>query len=178
MSLATPDELADYLGIELDTADTARAQLILDGATGTIQAHTRQTLTAVAGDTVILAGTTDRVLALPQRPVTSVTTVVLDGVTITDHTVYQSALIRDGGWGDTDEYVTVTYDHGYTVIPDVLREVCLSLAARRYVNPELVAMRQHVGTVMTQFQVGDGLTRSEKDILRPWRMRLGSIRLW
>jgi hypothetical protein len=43
-----------------------------------------------------------------------------------------------GGWGGPKATVVVTYSHGYEVIPDDIKGVCLSAAARAFTSPGLV----------------------------------------
>ena len=44
-------------------------------------------------------------------------------------------LIRNGRWPRTARSVAVTYTHGYSVVPDVVKGICLTIAARAYDNP-------------------------------------------
>lgn len=151
-AFATAEELASYM--QIDGIDRASADLALNSATGAIQGACRQTFFAVIGDTVTLDGYTNR-LALPQRPVTAVT-----AVSLTDYyggPAYLAAagswrlsgshLIRNGyGWGSAvintwgyggwPALVTVTYNHGYTTVPADVKDVCLKLAADRFLNPQ------------------------------------------
>src|SRR5262245_51785941 len=79
--LATPEELDSALQQDLDLAT---ANLWLDAATaGVEEAAGMQRLILVEDDEIELTGFTDSWLDLPQRPVVSVASVVLDGVTLT-----------------------------------------------------------------------------------------------
>lgn len=112
--LALPADLQAMPGLEGLAVETAT--ILLEVATGIVQGEVGQILVEVVGDEVGILGTTDSWLALPERPVTEVTSVELDGDLITDYQVYGSRLWRTDGWAATSyepSKVTVTYDHGY-----------------------------------------------------------------
>ena len=113
-SLATPEELADLPGMAGLPETTATA--LLELATAVVQSVTGQRLVEVTDDEVTILGTVSSWLALPQRPVTSVTAVTIDGQAVTDHKVFGSRLWRCEGWSRyiySPAQVAVTYDHGY-----------------------------------------------------------------
>ncbi|MFN2537966.1 MAG: hypothetical protein ABR549_07400, partial [Mycobacteriales bacterium] len=88
-------------------------------------------------------------LQLPQKPVTAVTAVSVDDVALAATDYYwntEGLLWRPYGfiWGFRPRSVVVTYNHGYLTIPSTIREVCLSAAARAFVNPTS-ALAEHVG---------------------------------
>lgn len=198
MPFATTDELADWLGYTI--TETARATLMLEVATGKIQSWTRQTIEQVINDAVELKGTWEPVLKLPQRPVTAVASVTIDGTALTvtdDYVVVKDELRRPNaeyhnwqapssdfypftqtGWGGPSAIVAVTYTHGFATIPDDVKGVCLSLAGRAFTNPEMAAMR----TVDSQtFQYGPrhlDLTDGEKDVLAKYRRRAKASSQW
>ncbi len=148
MALFTIPELASFVQQDLDT-DTAT--LVADNALGVLQALTGQTLLPVVGDVVtLLPLRRDNTLTLPQRPVNNVTNVTVSGSTVTgwtwdgDRTIYS---YFQWGWGSywgafyprnipRTIQVTVTYDHGYTVIPSWLKGAALKVAGHLYLNPE------------------------------------------
>lgn len=198
MPFATTDELADWLGYTI--TETARATLMLEVATGTIQSWTRQTIEQVANDSVELQGTWEPVLKLPERPVTSVSSVTLDGTLLTvtdDYVVVKDELRRPNaeyhnwqapssdfypftktGWGGPSAIVAVTYTHGFATIPDGVKGVCLSLAGRMFTNPEMAATR--VVDAQT-FQYGQrhlDLTDGEKKVLRKYRRTAKASSQW
>jgi hypothetical protein len=126
--------------------DAGLAGLQLAVASGRVRAEVGQDFTAVTDDTVVLDGVGDQWLALPQRPVTAVTAVTVNDVAqdATSWTLSADRLYRRCGWdrGDTDVYgygptlVSVTYDHGYAVIPDDVKGVTLMLASDLISNPQ------------------------------------------
>lgn len=126
----------------------------LGRASARVRGYTRQTITEVVGDQV--TRTAFEPIRLPQRPVQQVTSVTfLDGDPIEEFTLVGSLLwLRDLAefsrvFGD-DQFdfplflgrrhcdpvtVTVTYDHGYTEVPDDLVEVVCAVAARMARTP-------------------------------------------
>jgi hypothetical protein len=122
--LATAADLGNLLGV---TVDAGQAGVLLECATAVVQeAAGRQRLVAVAGDVLTIMGTTDSWLDLPQRPVTAVASVVLDGVTLTagaagsGGATYRRVgdrLWRGDGWqtyAGEPSSVVVTHSHGFT----------------------------------------------------------------
>jgi hypothetical protein len=124
--LAAPTDLANALQIDLADLNADAAILLLEAATAVVQeAAGGQRLIQVAGDSITILGTTDSWLDLPQRPVTAVTSVSLDGVALTAGaagglpTTYRrrgARLWRTGGWqtyvGEPSD-VAVVYTHGF-----------------------------------------------------------------
>lgn len=139
--LATPEDLAALLQMDLDLAT---ATVVIEAATAVVQeaaGRPPQRLVLVENDEATLLGTTDSWLDLPQRPVTDVTSVTLDGGLITDHTRFGSRLWRSCGWAASacaPSTVQVVYSHGYPPGHQVLqlaRSAVLSLARVTYANP-------------------------------------------
>lgn len=138
--LATPQDLAALLQSDLDLSS---ATLALECATGVIQAATGQRIVD-ATDTAVIdvdAWANDFYLELPQFPVRSVATVVLDGTTITDWALRSQKLWRINGWmttWSTPGQVKVTSTHGHPVGAQALqlaRSAALALARGAYINP-------------------------------------------
>lgn len=143
--LATPADLAALLQQDLDLAT---ATLVLEAATAVVQEVAgRQRLVQVVDDVVTVVGTTSGWLQLPQRPVTAVSAVTLDGAALSAGTAtgtYRrsgSALWRDTGWATyagEPSAVVVTYTHGYAPGAQELqlaRTAVLSIARAAYANP-------------------------------------------
>lgn len=156
--LATPSDLASLLQQDVDTAT---ATLLLETATGIVQATVGQRIVQVVGDVVVLdleACDNGLWLDLPQRPVTAVLTVLVGATPVagTDYAVQLSRgrLWRRTGWrlatttsGSwlAPSTVTVTYTHGYAAGDQRLqaaRQAVLSLAGSVYVNPSGVTREQ------------------------------------
>lgn len=190
MAFATEAELETYLGASVTTD---QATLLLNIATGLIQNETGQTLSAVAGDEIELRGNwTDR-LWLPQRPVTAVSAITVDGiaapagdytwtpdgcVTIDCESQIINAGNRRGYWGGPGIIVAVTYSHGFTVIPDDIKGVCLALAARIQSAPNGGAVAsESLGAYSVTYsrEFSGMLTADEKKILKRYRRTALSV---
>lgn len=142
--LATPEQLASLLQQDLDAAT---ADVVLNAATAVVQQAARQRLVLVEDDELRRIGTTESWLWLPERPVTEVTSIVLDGETLTvgddlkEYLGEVGALWRACGWSASSwrpSTVDFIYSHGYQ--PDdqrleLARSATLSLAAVPYSNP-------------------------------------------
>ena len=131
---ATAAELETFTGGLI--TDTPRATALLGYASAWIRKYTGQTLSQVAGDTVIFGESPANVLYLPQRPVTAVTSILVDSVATTSFvwnrwgTVYR--LPRDTDWIFSD-HIQVVYDHGYATTDaeyQGVKAVCLNAASR------------------------------------------------
>ncbi len=139
--LCSVGDLADFL--QLSISGDAAALRAIEGATAAIQNYCRQQLIAVANDVVTLRSRGQEVLILPEQPVTAVASVVENGTTLVfdqDYTWTESGLLWrwSRGWPWSVTYpsipgsVVVTYSHGYAVIPQPIREVCIRAASRAY----------------------------------------------
>ena len=151
-SFATPAELATFLG--LPSVDTPRAQQYLDDATALIREATDQFISSVDNE-VILLGSLDRdILILPERPVRAVDVVKVDGVTLAadNYTFTTSGFLQrvKGAetWLATSIGIEVTYDHGFTTVPDDIKSICRASAARALTRNEGGTAEAMGGTFM------------------------------
>ncbi len=129
--LATAQDLASALQLDygaLTAAQQATMALWVECATAVVQGacgRVPQRILEVVDDTATLLGTTSRWLDLPQRPVTSIKSVTLDGVALVEGAAgsgggtfrrYGSRLWRGDGWqtyvGEPSTVVVVN-THGY-----------------------------------------------------------------
>lgn len=142
--LATVADVAARLQVDVGDVHSAGATLLLETATGLVQAEVKQRLVTVAGEAIELLGTTEAWLWLPERPVTSVTSVKLDGTDLTAGTDYKrfgARLWREDGWStyvDAPSTIEVTYSHGYAAGAQklqVARGIVLAMAVQTYSNP-------------------------------------------
>ena len=137
--LATTQDLDDLLG---ESVPLATATLLIELATAAVQEAAGQRLVAVAADVADLMGTTERWLKLPERPVTDVTSVTIDGEAVTDFKRFGARLWREKCWSDAayePSEVQVTYDHGWAADDQSLglaRSITLMLAAQSYADPD------------------------------------------
>lgn len=187
-SFATPTELGTYLGVTI-AANDARAQLLLDLASAAIRRETGQQIDHRTADAIVLKGSWGTELELPQRPVLAVSAVSIDdGVANTAQVLntdygWKGAGVDTldkilGHWGGPRAAVHVTYEHGYAVIPDDIKAICLELAARAWSNPASSNIKSETAknySVTYADSVGVRLTADEKADLRSYRRRIRSI---
>lgn len=135
-NLATPADVQARLGRALNATEDARVDALLTDASAAVRAYTDQQFTEVTDDEIFLHPQR-AVVILPQRPVNDVTAVQdTDGndYPFTWHTGDRLYLSASGAdirldlnltAGSVPSPVAVTYDHGYTVIPDdIVAVVC------------------------------------------------------
>lgn len=186
--LATVDEFAAYLGQTFDTAAQARASRVLAAASARIRGWCRQTITLVEDETVTLRIIDPDELVLPQRPVLSVSSVVVHGITLADWTLRGDKLLRRYGWHyfpgpqiwPDPRLATVTYSHGYADPPEIVGTICMEIATMTYNNP--LGLRQEAiddyNRTWAIETVGAGqLTKDHKQLLGDIRRRSGSTHL-
>lgn len=137
-ALATTADLSSYLVATgqpaLTQAQLPGAQLLLDAISEAVRAETGHrfdgglSIVELQGlwldDSECASGRRD--LVLPQQPVQSVVSVLIDGVAVTDYTLRGGALWRDLGWPG---WVTVTFVHGSGAAPDDVRGYILMCSA-------------------------------------------------
>lgn len=134
-SFATPEDLADRLGVTHTAAERIQAQAHLDDATAWLQAELGQLI--AAGTATYTTRVRSLPIRLPQQPVTAVTTVLVNGVAMTDFELIDQELHLSSGWGfadvgNIDGYidVTITFNYGYATIPSDLKAWCCVLASQ------------------------------------------------
>lgn len=139
-TLATVADLRTLLGEDATGLTDIEAGLMLELATGAVQAAAGQDILQ-ATETITLAGTTESWLSLPQRPVTAVSSVSLDGDTVTDYKRFGDRLWRKDGWADSPyepSEVAVAYTHGLASSDQriqLARSATLAIAAQMFSNP-------------------------------------------
>ena len=138
--LVTPSELASFLQQDVDTAT---AMLLIQMATGKVQAAAGQLLIEGTATVTLDVDMCDdsEWLALPQMPVRSVASVLIDGVADTAWKFRRQQLWRLNGWntsGSAPTQVTPTFTYGYPASAQALqlaRDYTLALAGLGYGNP-------------------------------------------
>ena len=182
MTIITEQDLTDYIG--RDVSDDAGALFAVDAANQVVTTLTEQDFEP-ATSIVSLDGTGTDTLLLPQRPVSTVGTVTVNGEAETDFTfTTEGRLIRTSEdapsyatWSRTEvssaywpagrQNVTVTYEHGGTV-PNDVRMVALMIAYRMVSQGG--ASQEQVGGVTKRYAVAStDLTAGEKAILHKYR---------
>ncbi|WP_409186719.1 hypothetical protein F9C11_21760 [Amycolatopsis sp. VS8301801F10] len=187
--LATAADLRALLEEDTTSLPDAKAELLLQLATGAVQAAARQQLVFVADDTVQLLGDTDAWFTLPQRPVTAVGTVKLDGNTVTDWKRFGARLWRRCGWATCPgepSIVEATYSHGYQDTDPNLglaRSAVLAVAARMFANPvgatgmSIDDFSQQFGQAASSDLSGLVPANLAKSLRRAYGARAGYVRL-
>jgi hypothetical protein len=184
--LATPSDLASALQQDVDTST---ATLLIECATAVVQEAAGQRIVQVVGDVQTLLGTTDSWLDLPQIPVTAVTSVVRDGVTLTlgtDYKVFGARLWSRNGWqanygyyggdwrpsygdswlGPEPGTIVVTNTHGYAPGSQELqlaRNAVISLAAKAYSSPTPGVSSESIDDYTIQYAVSSAAASSALD---------------
>lgn len=153
VDLASIDDLNNFSQLAIDPSDTAAA-FLLKVASGMVRRYLQQDVTAVAGDVEYCDPVAGGVL-LSQLPVTAVSQVETsaDGVTWTAADPASYVVSRRLGivsarsgygvhWPSTPESWRITYSHGYETVPDELKGVVCSIAARFYSTPAGIDMER------------------------------------
>ena len=153
--LATVADLNNFSQLALDPADSSAA-FLLSVASGMIRRYLEQDITQVTDDVEYADPLNGSVVLLRQLPVQSVSLVETStdgGATwaVVDPASY--AVSRRKGivsakpwagvqWGSAPESWRVTYTHGYATVPDELKGVACSIAARFYSTPAGIDMER------------------------------------
>ncbi|MFD7516084.1 hypothetical protein ACFV85_14955 [Streptomyces niveus] len=194
--LATEQDLADRLGRDLTEEEQARAPALLADASALVRDFTRQDLTAVADDPIILRPV-GMMLRLPQRPVTAVTFVAAvgaDGTTTGALTGWSwdgrdkvdlSCATPAGSWplgwrGPGPDTYRVIYSHGYTPVPPGVLAVVCAMVLRTLLSPSMTAgmVAERIGAYNYQLQQGGGapgatvvMTAADEKAIARWGPR-------
>jgi len=167
--LATPEELNAYTR---RTVDPVLADLLLAGATGTVQTYCGWGINAEAAVTFTVDGSGSQVLSLPTLELTDVQSVTVNGVALDPATDYKwsrrGQLYRCAGVWSTWSQIDAVVDHGYVTAPDVLKIVALALASRFIDNPQALKSAQ-VGSVSRTWS-DSMLTSLEMALLDAYRL--------
>jgi hypothetical protein len=143
MTLATQLDLEQFLQADFQNDPDAVVALLLGFADAVVAAETGRDSFDEVSETVTLDGRGDRVLFLPEPPVTAVASVTEDGTALVDGTDFwwtsDGQLHRgsptsswDLSWSPARRNVVVDYTHGYATIPDGLVKVAVGIAGRLF----------------------------------------------
>lgn len=152
--LITSGDLEAYLQRAVDAAP---ATLACQAASGAVRAHCGWDISYAPAATLYAAGADSTVVGLPTLHLLDVTEVRVDGQAA-DPAVYRwtrRGQLYSGAtttiWSRWSR-IEVDCSHGYDPVPDVVKLVALSIAARHYTNPEGVQWSA-VGSVSRTFNV-------------------------
>lgn len=134
-SFVTLDEYSAYVG---GNVNYASAEFDLDAACDRVRDYLCQQIDLVTNDVVTLHGSDVRAMLLPELPVVSVASVVLDATTLNPAETITGFTVDDYGvlwrtapyWWLRGATYTVTYTHGYaaSAIPSILKVAVFKLA--------------------------------------------------
>jgi hypothetical protein len=157
----TVSDLADYLNQDIEVGDPT-AVLFLDLAKSAVQAEIGQLIDVATAEVITLDGNGKPLLMLPQLPVTSITSIVVDGTTLTagiDYDWNAAGLLYRlaGDWGTKPRSIIVTYTHGSADVPELAHLVALQAAARGFasLNPSNV-LAETIGNYSVTYASGSG----------------------
>lgn len=188
-------DLGVYMAQDLTTSDMAG--VALDAACETVRSFTRRQLNYEADDEIVLNGTGNDTLLLPNWPIIDISDVIEDDVAVDaeNYMVQGSRLVRTdwcGFWSWGKGNITLTYSHGYATqegdvvadtgpfrVPADLRDVALSIAANLMSVSETrfhtVSPRDSVGGAVPVEGPGPvELTMEQRGVLSSYRnVRVG-----
>lgn len=188
--LFTVSELASYLQRDVDTSS---ATLAKESAQAIVRQYAQQEFTSTTYTGALLPIDVQGwgyVVNFPQRPVTAVTSVAVNGTTYT--------LGADYAWNGFAPYIrladvesstanfaddpvaTVTYTAGFSTVPADVKAVALAVAARQYDNPTGVRQQSIDDYSVTRAGADDDLAgvtllKAEAKILDRYKVRAGSV---
>ena len=188
----TTTDLAYRLQMDPTAVNSDAATMLAKLASDAVREEIRQKVDFVASDTVTLYGDNGEVIMLPERPVVSVSSVVMAGITLVPTTVNSTTtttmydwrpegalrrVVYGGSFYASQLYfkwplgvpVTVTYSHGYQVVPSAMVHVALELAAAAYSNPELHESERVGWVEWTTRRLGLDMTAEQRTSLDIYR---------
>jgi hypothetical protein len=181
VDLASIDDLNHFSQLAIDPSDTAAA-FLLKVASGMVRRYLDQDITATAND-VALCDPVGHCVLLPQMPVQSVSLLetTIDGTIWTTVAPASYTVSKRAGvvaarpwtgtqWGSDPESWRVTYTHGYATVPDELKGIVCSIAARFYSTPSGIDM-ERTGQRQVKYNLESaGFDPMEKLILATFRI--------
>lgn len=188
--LFTVSELASYLQRDLDTAS---ATLAKDSAQAIVRQYAQQEFTSTTYTGALLPIDVhgwSYVVNFPQRPVTAVTSVAVNGTTYVSGDDYawngyapfiRLSYVEAGTATFADDPVaTVTYTAGFSTVPADVKAVALAVAARQYDNPRGIRQESIDDYSVSRAGADDDLAgvtllKAEQRILDRYRVRAGSV---
>lgn len=174
---ATDVELAGKLQKDLDTY-SANQVLTLASALFSREADTWFEPTTVTYTTL---GTLYPSIRLPFRPISAVTAVRINGVTVTGWTLVKRTLWRPGGFGSgwviPPDKVEIDLTHGEATAPDDVKAEVLDVAAQAYDIPVGAVVSESIDDYAVKYATTGGglqLTASARDLARMYRGTLAA----
>ena len=171
---ATAAEFCEFTGMS-EPSNLARLQSHLELASALVRSETGQTLSEVQGDSAIFLPVVSNTLFLPQRPVTTVTSVLEPGSVPVPFSFNTSRVWRTDTNGLFDLGATVTYSHGYTETSEefkVVKLIVIEAAARAFTLNERSSSEAMGSTLMESAGYAPEvfLTQGEKNMLNAYTL--------
>lgn len=161
--LTTLSDVREFLGIT-GTTDDVLIQRLITSASDYIQSWLNRSF-AVKSYTQKLSGNGGYIQSFSSYPVLSVSSVIIDGITINESSTFQSnGYVFDEKFLFLKGYrfnrgclnVTLIYSAGYSVVPFEISQTCVDLVSLRYKE------RTRIGE-MSKSLAGEVVTYSQKD---------------
>lgn len=174
--LADPAELAVWLGVPETDPKLIAA---LNAASRRFRGAVRHPVSLVAGETVVLDGNGLESVLLPCAPVTAVSSVKLDGETLTVNTDYAwsaDGYLRrlNGRWPCRLRCIEGVYSHGYSLIPEDIQEVVIDQARAIYrVQPGVQTLQVGSQNIGFGAQASIGVTAQWSAAVERYRLNRG-----
>lgn len=177
----TVDDLRDFIGSDIPDDQEAKAQAALNTARSRVQSHTRQLIEPVASEVETLDAPSGCKLFLPELPVTAIASITVDGTLVpADQYTWdgETGIVEslNGWWSRARsrfQAVEVTYSHGFTSIPEDIRDVVLTVAARVYQQSgESVGLESETIQGYSYRAGPDGFSTYEDEVLGRYRLLL------
>lgn len=168
--------LKAYLGITVTTDDTLLTALITRES-ARIEAWLSRTLASTSYSRVF-NGNGGRLLLLPDYPVTAVSSLTIDGVTVpassgVDVAGYvfnnDAIFLRDYRFMKGVQNVAVSYTAGYETTPLDVEQSCIELAALSYKNRERLGLSSKGLAGETTSFITDAMPKHIEGRLHPYR---------
>lgn len=173
-SFATGEDFATAIQRDLNDAQTATAELLLDGASAEIRKICEwQVWPQLVDDVLTVNGTGATELVLPVSRVAAVTLVVENGVTLTEGVDYEwseDGILTRCNWGRWTlrrRGIVLTVTHGFATRPNDLILLTCNVAGRSFVSPT-GDTREQAGAVSvnhatTETGVSGGIVLTDAD---------------
>lgn len=180
-ALGTPEGYGLFLGAAIGDSELARIDLQVKLAAAYVRRRSGQTITLVEDDELVVDGTGDSLIFLPERPVVDVSTVSVDGEVWDVGDDFEWSERRGklvslrGCWPRGWRNIAITYSHGYAVVPLDIQGLVYGLARRALDNPSGQSIRSEtLGAYSVTYEnlVG-GLSTAEQTIIDELRLPNG-----
>ncbi|MDX3661322.1 mobile element protein [Streptomyces sp. ID05-26A] len=170
--LADPQELATRTGRAADNTELLER---LRSASRKMRGDLRHPVRLVENDVIVLDGTGTSTLLLPVAPVTTVTSVKVNGSAVTDYEWSADGILeRAAGWPYKLRAVEVVCTHGYAweVLPRDIQDAVLD-RAETGLNVTAGLRSMTVGGESVAFFEGGGVTQDWLDVVARHQLNRG-----